>query len=171
MKTSHFKKSLIIAKILVALSLVFLLGYFFGVRLTSVQTARSVVTNFENLQKARNYDVLKLFTPATSPDDISAFSFIMALDLPGDTFPRLYTTAGFGYRVIGFQINSITPTKQGFNVSVSESREYHSNISGQWEGGAPNNYVFELINVGNELMIDKYYPSSDSNGKYTGFEY
>lgn len=131
--------------------------------------AKSVITEFEELQKARNSDILNLFTPPSSPQEASDYSFLMALDLPSPSSPRLYKTAGFSYRSNEYEIVNIETTKEGFRAVVEEERQDFDNTDGRWSSSHKKTYVLELVKVGINIMIDKYYPLDGKGEKYEGF--
>jgi hypothetical protein len=133
------------------------------------EEVKSLIVKFEDLQKARNSDVLKLFTPSASKEEADSYSFLMALDLPVHDAPRLFATAGFAYKVTGYSVNSILKTDQGFRVEVEETRASYDNMTtGGWVNTGKKIYVFELVRNGN-LWVDKYYPKNGTSGKYDGF--
>jgi hypothetical protein len=137
---------------------------------TQEEEAKSLIVKFEDLQKARNPDVLKLFIPSASKEDADSFSFLMALDIAGSSYtsyPRLFSTAGFGYRVNDYKINNLVVADRKAHVEVEESRSLYNNATAQWND-YKNIYVFELVRNGN-FWIDKYYPKNGTNGKYDGF--
>ncbi|OIO15213.1 hypothetical protein COV53_01500 [Candidatus Gottesmanbacteria bacterium CG11_big_fil_rev_8_21_14_0_20_37_11] len=135
---------------------------------SSEEVAKSVVIKFEDLQKVRNSDILKLFTPSSSNDEADTYSFLLALDLENSS-PRLFKTAGFGYKVTEYKLGSILKAERGFRVEVEETRSSYDNMGGGWVDDGKKIYVFELVQIGGNVMIDKYYPKKGNNGKYDGF--
>jgi hypothetical protein len=136
---------------------------------TPEESVKTVVMQFENLQKARNADVLKLFTPSASPIEAEAYSSLVALDLPVHESPRLFMTAGYGYKLSEYTIREILKTDAGYRAEVEESRSSYDNTSGGWVENPKKIYLFELVNMGTNVMVDKYYPKNGKNGKYEGF--
>jgi len=135
---------------------------------TPEEEAKSLVIKFEDLQKKRNSDVLKLFTPSASKEEADTYSFLMALDLENSS-PRLFKTAGFGYKVIEYKLGSILKAEKGFRVEVEEARSSYDNTGGGWVNVGKKVYVFELVHIGGNIMVDKYYPKDGNHGKYDGF--
>lgn len=138
--------------------------------LTEEESSLNLVKTFEEYQKQRNaIDILKLFTPSTSPQEAKEYVFLMALDLPVPDFPRLYSTAGFGYKTTEYKILKTNTPDQKKVVEVEESRSMHDNTTGQWSNIEKKVYIFELEQVGFNNMIAKYYPKEEVAGKYKGF--
>lgn len=130
----------------------------------------NVVSQFEAYQEARDgKKVMSIFTPPDNDAEKKDYEFILGLDYGGE-LPRLFTTAGLGYHVISYQINSIIQLEKIINVEVEESREDWSNVTGKYGEPYASNRIIQLVNNDNKLLIEKYYPGGNSGktGKYDG---
>lgn len=135
------------------------------------EAIQAIVTNFENLQKDKKArEVLALFTPPVTPDEIGTYEHLSGSDAAG---PRLYSSGQTNFLEHSYEI--IEEPKMNASgtcaVSVKEERQYyHQGIGGYMPKGWVTVY-FVFKKEDKAWLIDKYLDSGGSTGKYSGWAY
>jgi len=127
---------------------------------------------FYKYQQNREVDnLLGMFTPPSNQQEQDDLDFLLGKDYAnGDknSLPRLFSTQGYSYKVIGYYIRDISKSNENINVSLDEMRAFYS-------GGESVGYTSKNVDLGLEIMQATdglkivSYTHKLKVGKYEGF--
>lgn len=105
--------------------------------------------------------ILSVYTEPKTDKEKSDLEFLKGDDVgwPSEEL-RMFSSSSTGgnFKVIEYKINKITPIDQNYRVEVSQKVSSYSNAGKiGWGKEVWRNYIFEILKVGNNFKVDKYY--------------
>lgn len=142
---------------------------------SEVTAVKSLVSKFEQYIQDRNVnDLMSLFTFPETKEEVASYRNLIGLD-PDVGSPRLFNNVTSNFIVINWKIarrespdNKELITKDGnkYFVDVEETRKSWCNsdpCAGTYSFEKRNIYIFEIISVNSQWMVDKYYFMNQRN--------
>lgn len=136
---------------------------------------KSLITKFEKYIQDRNVKALMpLFTSAKTAEETTSYRNLMGLD-PDIGAPRLFINVTSNFIVTNWKIarreypdnkELITKENDKYLVTVEETRKSWCNAdpcAGAYSFENTGPYIFEIINVNSQWMVDKYYFMNQRN--------
>lgn len=144
-----------------------------GIDSTKQKQVEDFIDKFYDYQYQRNIDaLLALFSPPSNNQEQDDLDFLLGKDYAqGDEkpLPRLFSTQGYGFRVVAYYVRAITTQNATTKVLVDEMRVMYS--GGEYVGFSTNiaNLTLEIEQTKTEQKVVNYNHTNTSNaGKYEG---
>lgn len=129
-----------------------------------------IIDLFERLHIDRDAEkIIKMFSPPRTEKEAKDYEHIMFLDLPF-SYPRLFTTAEFNYRLVSYKITRINIIKDKANAEIEEIIKEFNNVTLEWSASQSRFMILEFYKLGNNILIDRYYKKGGTIEKY-GFDF